>query len=56
LSDPPFVGTLKAVQVSIDKFHVTDSDNPLAPRYNVTASSVKFTLQDLLRRVLLRRQ
>lgn len=54
LSDPPIVGTLKAVQVSIDKIHVTDSTNPFAPRYNVTASSVKFTLQDLLRRVLLR--
>lgn len=51
LSRPPIVGTLKVMEVRIDKVHYQHGH---APRYNVTASSVRFTLQDLLRRAILR--
>lgn len=51
LTNPPFVASLKVTEVTIDKVHHTHGH---VARYNVTASSVKFTLQDLLRRTILR--
>lgn len=51
LSNPPIVGELKVMEVRIDKVHYQHGH---VARYNVTASSVKFTLQDLLRRAVLR--
>lgn len=51
LTRPPFVGSLKITEVRVDKVHY---DHGHVARYNVTASSVKFTLQDLLRRTILR--
>jgi len=51
LTNPPFVASLKITEVAIDKVHYSHGH---VARYNVTASSVKFTLQDLLRRTILR--
>lgn len=51
LTNPPFVASLKITEVTIDKVHYQHGH---VARYNVTASSVKFTLQDLLRRTILR--
>lgn len=51
LTRPSFVASLKITEVRIDKIHF---DHGHVARYNVTASSVKFTLQDLLRRTILR--
>lgn len=51
LTHPPIVGTLKIMEVRIDKVHFSHGHEA---RYNVVASSVKFTLQDLLRRTVLR--
>lgn len=51
LSRPPLVASLKITEVKIDKVHYQHGH---VARYNVTASSVKFTLQDLLRRTILR--
>jgi len=51
LTRPAFVASLKITEVRIDKIHY---DHGHVARYNVTASSVKFTLQDLLRRTILR--
>lgn len=51
LSNPPIVGELKVMEVRIDKVHYQHGH---VARYNVTASSVRFTLQDLLRRAVLR--
>lgn len=51
LSRPLLVATLKVTEVRIDKVHY---EHGHVARYNVTASSVRFTLQDLLRRTVLR--
>lgn len=51
LTRPSFVASLKITEVRIDKVHF---EHGHVARYNVTASSVKFTLQDLLRRTILR--
>ena len=51
LTTPPIVATLKITEVTIDQIHEADN---LIERYNVTASSVRFTLEDLLRRARLR--
>lgn len=51
LTRPPLVASLKITEVRIDKVHY---EHGHVARYNVTASSVKFTLQDLLRRTILR--
>lgn len=51
LTNPPVSGTFKIQEVRTDMINVSDG---LGPRYNVTASSVRFTLGDLLRRAQLR--
>lgn len=51
LTRPQLVASLKITEVRIDKVHY---EHGHVARYNVTASSVKFTLQDLLRRTILR--
>src|SRR5262249_46705952 len=50
LTNPPLVGTFLIQSVEIDQIH---ENSTLIPRYRVTASSVRFTLADLLQRVLL---
>lgn len=50
LTDPPIVGTFVIQDVTIDQIHIQDA---LVARYRVTASSVRFTLDDFLQRVLL---
>lgn len=55
LTNPPIVADLLITDVTVDKIHVFgDNESSHRPRYSVTASSVKFTLDDLLRRALLR--
>lgn len=49
LTDPPLAATLKIQAVAIDQVVVA---NTLTPRYTATASSVRFTLDDLLRRIV----
>lgn len=46
LTEPPVSGEFLIQQVSIDQIH--DDSDELMPRYTVTASSVRFTLEDLL--------
>lgn len=50
LSDPPCNGDFLIQDVTIDQFH--DESDTLLPRYTVTASSVKFELNDLLLQIL----
>jgi hypothetical protein len=50
ISDPPVKGTFLIQSVSIDQIH--DEADMLTPRYNVSASSVKFELTDLLLQIL----
>lgn len=53
LTHPPISGTFRITDVRVDQIHL--AENPaLVERYTVTASSAKFTLDDLLRKVLLR--
>jgi hypothetical protein len=52
LDDPPIVGTFVIQDVTIDQIQIKAD---LVARYTVTASSVRFTLDDLLQRVLLER-
>lgn len=52
LTEPPIVvAGLKIQSVTIDEIH---ESNILVERYNVTASSMKYTLEDLLRRAVIR--
>lgn len=51
LTQPPIVASLRIQESTIDQIHEADN---LSQRYNVVASSVKFTLEDLLRRALIR--
>jgi hypothetical protein len=51
LTNPPCVGTFKIQTVDIDQINISAGTGP---RYHVTASNVRFTLEDLLRRALLR--
>jgi len=46
MTDPPCVGEFLIQDVTIDQIH--DESDQLMPRYNVSASSVKFDLEDLL--------
>lgn len=50
LSDPPIAGDFLIQDVTIDQIH--DESDILTPRYNVTASSVRFELNDLLLRII----
>jgi len=50
LNNPPCKGSFLIQQVKIDQ--VRDQSNLLRPRYNVTASSVKYLLSDLLLSIL----
>lgn len=50
LTSPPCVGDFLIQEVVIDQFH--DESDDLSPRYNVTASSVRFELNDLLLQLL----
>lgn len=49
LTNPPIVGTLKIQQVVIDQFEAGGGKNP---RFTVTASSVRFSLDNILSRLL----
>lgn len=51
MTEPPVVANLRIQEVSISQIHENDETVEL---YTATASSVKFTLEDLLRRALLR--
>lgn len=46
LTNPPCKGDFLIQEVTIDQIH--DESDELAPRYNVTASSVRYELNDLL--------
>lgn len=50
LTNPPVKGEFLIQDVSIDQFH--DESDALTPRYNVTATSVKFDLNDLLLKII----
>lgn len=50
LSDPPCFGDFLIQDVTIDQVH--DESDDIFPRYTVTASSVKFELNDLLMQIL----
>lgn len=50
LSDPPIQGQFLIQDVSIDQIH--DESDQLMPRYTVTASSVRYNLEDLLKQIL----
>lgn len=52
LTRPPVVGDFKIQSVEIDQIQI-DAEGALFPRFKVTASSVRFTLDDLLRGILL---
>jgi hypothetical protein len=49
LTNPPISGTFLIQDVSIDQIH--DESDLVLPRYNVTASSVRFDLEDLLMQI-----
>lgn len=49
LASPPLVATLTIQDVTISGFGINDT---LPPRYAVTASSVRFSLEDTLRRLI----
>jgi hypothetical protein len=51
LTEPPIVASLRIQESTIDQIHEADN---LSQRYTIVASSVKFTLEDLLRRALIR--
>lgn len=53
LTDPPIVGTFKIVDVQVDEIHEASGEESLVERRIATASSVRFTLDDLLRRVMI---
>jgi hypothetical protein len=50
LTDPPCKGDFLIQDVTIDQIH--DEADELAPRYSVSASSVKFELSDLLLQII----
>jgi hypothetical protein len=50
LTSPPCLGDFLIQEVTIDQFH--DESDALSPRYTVTASSVRFDLNDLLLRIV----
>jgi hypothetical protein len=50
LTDPPCQGDFLIQEVTIDQIH--DESDQLFPRYTVTASSVKFELNDLLLQII----
>lgn len=51
LTAPPIVASLRIQESTVDQIHEADN---LVQRYSCVASSVKFTLEDLLRRALIR--
>jgi hypothetical protein len=54
LDDPPCFGDFLVQSVTIDQIH--DESDALNPRYTVTASSVRFELNDLLLQILTAQQ
>jgi hypothetical protein len=55
IANPPITGTLLVQEVTVDMIRATPQDLTFAPRRDVIASSVKFSLTDLLRKTLLSR-
>jgi hypothetical protein len=53
LAHPPIAATLLIQSVTVDWVRRTPQDRTFAPRRNVIASSVRFSLTDLLRKALL---
>lgn len=51
LTAPPIVASLRIQESTVDQIHEADG---LSQRYTCVASSVKFTLEDLLRRALIK--
>jgi hypothetical protein len=50
LARPPVFGDFMIQEVSVDQIH--DDSDVLLPRYNVTASSIRFDLNDLLLKII----
>lgn len=50
LTNPPIVGTFKIQDVKVDQIHI-DGSEELVERYTCTATSVLFTIDDILRRM-----